>query len=177
MKRLLLVSFLFLVTVELSATQEIQRIDSIVKDITTLRKSYEQKLLVEKEQVKVLQEKNRAYEIQIKDLKNQIKHIEKSKKRKIIVKKICKDEDGFPKLKIKKGIYDFDASAFRLGVDSAIYADAKSNKVIAHWEKGTSFTSHIATDDRVKITGYFVNGLWQKAAKEMWIIRENVIKR
>jgi cell division protein FtsB len=160
----------FLFVFDLSASQEMKRVNSIVDDIVTLRKNYEK-------QVEDLKAKNNYYEDEIKNLKSEIKELKKSKKRVKIVKEVCKNENQFPKLKIDKRFFSFDASAFRLRNDAPIYEDEESDKIIARWEKGTSFTSHIATQKRVKITGYFVNRIWKKADKDMWIDRHDIIKR
>jgi len=149
--------FLYIVTVALIitnsfASDELQRIDSLVQEITTLRENYEKQLQQEKEQTRLAQEK-------IHYLENQIKKMD------LAVKTEEKDSTYFK------------ASAFRLCKDADIYADANSMKVVDQWENGTSFTSNIKNKNRIKITGYFVDGIWQKAQKNMWINRESVKQR
>jgi hypothetical protein len=70
----------------------------------------------------------------------------------------------------------FKASAFRLNKDAIIY-DALNGKKLDSWEKETSFTSSIKTQNWVKITGYFVDKVWMRSPKEMWIKSSDVIKR
>ena len=187
MIRIILLAF-FLLYLKLFATEEIKRIDAIVDDIEKLRHSYEKKLYD-------IKEKNKSYEKKIADLQKELQKLQqelakqqKSPKTKLIVKEkikkiviaqpLCVNENRFPKLKLKnKTTMHFKASAFRLREDADIYADMNSLKVIDRWEKGRSFTSNVRTDTRIKITGYFVDKIWTKAQKEMWIERQSVKKR
>ncbi len=206
MIRLFLLTFFLFFSCNLFATEEIQRIDAIVDDIEKLRHSYEKQLFDLKEKNIVLEHENSVYKKKITHLKNQIKELNKQLKRqkkspktKVIVKEkikkivirqpLCEDENKFPTLKLKKStqaivkkskkveIIHFKASAFRLREDANIYAGIRSLKTIGKWEKGTSFTSNVRTQTRVKITGYFVNKVWKKADKEMWVERSRIQKR
>ena len=95
-------------------------------------------------------------------------------------------KDNFPKLVMKKEyqkntqndtiIEYFKASAFRLTKESVIYSDL-NNTFFDTWEKSTSFTSGERTKTMIKITGFFVNKIWQRATQEMWVKAENSVKR
>jgi len=195
MKRFTLLSLLIFFTIELYASQEIQRIDSIVNDITALRKEYKEKLLDEKEKNIILSQENKAYKRKILNLENEIKKLKillknrenktknqvivKEKIKKIVVLPLCKKENSFPKLKLKEDtqIQHFKATAFYFTKTANIYAGVNSMKIIGRWDRGTSFTSNTKTQTRVKITGYFVNRIWTKADKEMWADIANVKKK
>ncbi|MEN8302647.1 MAG: hypothetical protein ABFQ64_01080 [Campylobacterota bacterium] len=70
----------------------------------------------------------------------------------------------------------FKASAFRLNKNAAVY-DKVNGKKLYEWEEGTSFTSSIKTQNWTKITGYFVDRVWMRSTKELWIKSTDVIKR
>ena len=103
-------------------------------------------------------------------------------------KGICVDDNPFPKLmpkkkKIKPVIEKKMTSSltqlpgvFRINGESTIY-DKLNGKAIEIWEDTRSFTSNIYADEWVRITGYFVNKKWQKAKNELWVKREDVLKR
>ena len=169
---------------------EIQRIESIVKDIEELRKQYDASL----EQHQKDSEKIKQYEQVIKSLKIKIKNQEKllknkeNKNKKTVKTKKCiyeikKNDNKFPNLVMKHTQKDstvqieyFTASAFRLRHDAPIYNDVKGS-VIATWEAKTSFTSNQRFGKWIKITGYFTNRVWHSAEKELWVHSEDVIKR
>jgi len=152
---------------------EIQRIDSIVNDISKIRKNYETKLFIAKEKNIALKQELQNSKLTMKKLKNQIKKLSitaKTKENQRI--------NPFPNLKMKyEKIELFQASAFRLKNDAKIYNSVDTVKTIATWEKGTSFTSNEGTDDLIKITGFFVNKVWTKAEQDMWIHSSDTIKR
>lgn len=163
---------------------EIQRIDSIVNDISKIRKNYETKLSIAKENNIALKQEVQNYKLTIKKLENQIKKLSTTVKTKDnqtikpVVNTVCEDENPFPKLKMKdEKIEFFEPSAFRLKNDAKIYNSVDAVETIATWEEGTSFTSNEGTDDLIKITGYFVNKVWTKAEQEMWIHYSDTIKR
>jgi hypothetical protein len=85
-----------------------------------------------------------------------------------------KDKNVFPKLQIEKefleaeSLESFQASSFRVNKNTAIY-DAIDGSKIAEWEENTSFTSNQKTKKWIKITGFFVDRVWQKATNDMWI--------
>ncbi|QOP45584.1 hypothetical protein [Sulfurimonas paralvinellae] len=196
MKHILLLFVLLVFTLELNASQEIKRIDSIVSDIAMLRKEYKEKLLDEKEKNIILSQQNREYERKITNLENEIKNLKsllKNRKNntqnKIIVKEkikklvvvapLCKDENPFPKLKLKadERVEHFKPTAFYLKKAAAVYDGMTTSNVVAKWDKYTSFTSNTKSDSRIKITGYFINKVWTKANREMWVDLSNVIKK
>jgi hypothetical protein len=167
MKQYTLGIVLLLSTLDISANQEIQKVDSMVQSINNIDKKYEKKIALLEEKNRFLREENSQYKSKIERLK--------AKKRTLHCAK--RVENQFPKLKMKKEIYSFKAAAFRLKEDAPVYAGVNSEKIIAKWEKGTSFTSHISSNERVKITGYFIDKIWRKADKNMWIENSKVIKR
>ncbi len=190
MKRYLFALLFLMFAIELCASEEMQRIDSIVNDITMLRKSYEEKLLYEKEKNIILEQEKRTSQRKIQNLENEIEKLQtllknrekqvkkeivvKEKIKKIVLQSACQDENPFPKLKLKKlekqsKLHYFKASAFRLKESANIYAGMNTMKVLQKWEKHTSFTSNIKSEKRIKITGYFVNKKWTKATHEMWV--------
>ena len=67
-----------------------------------------------------------------------------------------------------KAIRKTKASSFRLNKDAIIYDNVDGKKIL-NWDKKTSFTSNIRTDKWIKITGYFVDRIWKKSKKNMWI--------
>jgi hypothetical protein len=193
---------LFLIfSIELSASEAVKRIDSIVNDITLLRKNYEVKIRDEKEKNIILEEEKREYIEKISNLENEIKRVKsllknivknqiivKEKIKKIVLQRACADENPFPKLKLKNSlsiqeslnkekVQHFKASSFRLKKSADIYAGMRTMQIVAKWDKGVSFTSNKKSETRIKITGYFVNRVWTKAHKEMWVERSAVIQR
>ena len=101
----------------------------------------------------------------------------------------CEEPNPFPKLVMKKEFLQddekelsveklerFKASAFRLNKNAMIY-DKVNGEKIDEWSIDTSFTSSIRTQNWVRITGYFVDKVWEPASKELWIKSSDVIKR
>jgi hypothetical protein len=134
------------------------------------------------------------YRNRIKNLENKIKELEnslKTKEAKVVENKeqdtIClnnqiKDNNIFPKLQMKKEFLEderlesFQASSFRVNKKTIVY-DAINGKKIAEWEENTSFTSNQKTKNWIKITGFFVEKVWQKATDEMWLQIEDTKQR
>ena len=81
-----------------------------------------------------------------------------------------------PKRKEVEKLERFKASAFRLNKNAVIY-DKVNGEKIDEWNKETSFTSSIKTQNWVKITGYFVDKVWMRSSKELWIKSSDIIKR
>lgn len=67
-------------------------------------------------------------------------------------------------------------SAYRMASDAPIY-NAPNGRVVDTWEARRSFTSGTAANGWVKITGYFVNRVWQRADQELWVKESDVIRR
>lgn len=111
----------------------------------------------------------------------------------------CEEPNPFPKLRMKKEfvqadkkskkvlkvkksvvvkekIEKFKASTFRLNKDSTIY-EGIDGKVLDKWSIDTSFTSSIKTQNWIKITGYFIDKVWLRSSKDMWIKLPNATKR
>lgn len=183
--------FLTLIVLSFLHSNEIQRMEAIIDDISKLRTDYEEckfELLKNKKDTV-----NPEYEI----LTDKVKKLEKIVKKqdellklkennvKYIFKKTS-DENKFPKLMMKKEfqkesvnknlIINFKASAFFLNKNSTIY-DAIDGTEIDKWESGTSFTSNEKTKEWIKIGGYFIDRKWRKAKKEMWVKLANTSKK
>jgi len=203
MKVVLSIVFLFNILVN---ADEIQRIESMVKDISQLKDEYkttEQKLhqcsnrlqngIVKESE---FEKKEKKYIKRIKDLENQLKIARKKAKIKEVKKTIIKTkikkclinqslekENPFPKLQLKKEFQEkeskiefFKPSSFRVNKEADIY-DSVYGKVIETWEDKTSFTSNQKNANWIKITGYFVDKQWKPAEKEMWIKIVDLIDR
>jgi len=214
MKIIILTTLLLLTAVN---ADEIQRIESIVNDISQIKKDYK---LLEKEKKRYLQDlqasqienanlksdlelysnftkKEKMYKNRIISLENQLNSLKKEIKTKelnkseneIIVEKCLSSQSNeqinkFPKLQMKdeykeseeSDIIYFRASAFRVNKKATIY-DAVDGQKIDEWEKLRSFTSNQRVENWIKITGYFVNKLWQPSENEMWIHSNDVIVR
>lgn len=181
-----------------SNANEMQRIESIVDDISELRAKYsasQQELAIEKKKNKSLNKEIKLYsdftkkEIDSLKLKLKVAKSQSNNKKvpecvaeKIIVTKvvtqIVEEDNEFPKLQMKSDekIETFKASSFRLKNDARIYDKIGGNE-IDKWLAKTSFTSNQQTERWMKVTGYFVEKVWTKAATSMWIERADIIKR
>jgi len=141
--------------------------------------------------------KEEDYKQRIKKLKNQLKeanNLLKTKEKcseKIIIKTIVKkekvktkennlinqiieEENPFPKLKLKSKYVK--ASAYRVNKEAAIY-DGINGTEIEKWEVKTSFTSNQETDKWIKVTGYFVDKIWRKSLRDIWVKQEDATRR
>ena len=67
-------------------------------------------------------------------------------------------------------------SAYRMATIASIY-NAPNGTKVDMWEAGRSFTSGTSSGGWVKITGYFVNRVWQSADEEYWVKESDVVKR
>jgi len=81
-----------------------------------------------------------------------------------------------PKKTVEEKLENFKASAFRLNRNAPVY-NAVNGKKLDEWSIDTSFTSSVKTQNWVKITGYFVDRVWMRSSKEMWIKLSDVTKR
>ncbi|MDO8453551.1 MAG: hypothetical protein Q7S59_03145 [Sulfurimonas sp.] len=140
---------------------------------------------------KELAEKNRTKENQITSIKSS-----KTKTAAVTTATPIVEENKFPKLQMREdeapknlfqeyetpknlsseAIYPSIAS-FRLTVDCEVYDSVGGTKVMATWIKGRSFTSNQRTKNWVKVSGYFVDKVWQKATEELWIEAANVVAK
>jgi septal ring factor EnvC (AmiA/AmiB activator) len=186
-----------------SNADELQRIESIVSDIKKLRIDYDKseeelsltliKLKDEKEKNKILIEELNKAENRVNSLENKIKNLKKPKKsnsiKKVIIKEkieICSknqivDNNKFPQLKMRdkdmsNTIVDTTPQTYRLNKNAKIY-DSKDGNIIEEWEDKTSFTSSLKSGNWIKITGYFVEKVWRKSNKELWIEERDVQRR
>jgi chromosome segregation ATPase len=184
---------------------EIQRIESIVNDIKELRSNYNRatneiadykieitNLQKENTQLKEKSESNQnneKYTLKIKSLENEILELKNQLKTKEKQTKICKlkrvsslktqtkvEKNQFPKLEMKEQykLQSFEAKAFKLNKYAFIY-DAIDGEVVESWEANRSFTSNLKSQNWIKITGYFVEKVWQPAEKELWIKKEDIV--
>jgi len=150
--------FLLLLIFVLTAhADDIERIHSIVNDITKLRMDY-----------KKSQERLHECQQKVRTLENQLKIATSLSK--------IKDNNTFPKLKMRdKAIYK-KAATYRLKENASIY-DSVDGEKIGEWTKGTSFTSTQRTQRFILITGYFENRQWRKAHRSLWVRVEDAFKR
>lgn len=166
---------LFIVIFALSLyADEIQRIDSIVEDITKLRmehKKSQELLKICQKRVKTLESKLKKANVILNS-----KYIGKVKTKVEESKCLKNQENSFPKLKMRTKSVHKKASAYRLNKNAFIYNGINGEKV-DEWEKGTSFTSNQRTDEFIKITGYFIHRQWVKAKKPLWVNADDAYKR
>jgi len=179
MKRVFFIFFLYATTI--NATDiELHRVSVMVDDIKELREHYEKALQEEQQKNETLQKKlNMALEA-VQSLRSQIKSEISSQK--VCQKLIVKEENSFPKLKTEakdeQKIIVFKAAPFRLKNNAKIYNNFENPKYITTWDAGRSFTSNQKTTNGwVKITGYFIDRVWQPATQDLWVEEKNVIQR
>ena len=178
MKRVFFILFLYATTIN-AADIELHRVSVMVDDIKELREHYENALQEEQQKNETLQKKLDMALEAVKSLRSQIKSEISSQKQ--CVKSSDSDENSFPKLKTKEEssgkIIVFKAAPFRLKNNAKIYNSFENPKYLFTWDKGRSFTSNQKTDGWVKITGYFVNRVWQPASEDLWVHEEDVLQR
>ena len=178
-----------------------QRDENIIlhKELNSFKNVYKKEIDY-KNKIKNLENKIKQQELLLKSKDNNKKNLivknnkitkikEKGKKtleNMVLVK--CEEPNPFPKLVMKQEtmkekkvvvsekIEKFKASAFRLNKNAAIYDDV-NGKVVEEWSEDTSFTSSIKTQNWVKITGYFVDKVWLRSSKDIWVKLSDVIKR
>lgn len=153
---------------------EIQRINSIVNDISKLRADYQKS----QEELKIYKERVKSLEKELKRTKNLLKTKQKPIEDIVVndVNYLKTQTNTFPKLKMRMKIIHTKPSAFRLNKNASIY-DGVNGVKIDEWEKGTSFTSNQRSDKFIKITGFFKNRQWVKAEKSLWVKVEDALKR
>lgn len=136
------VFIIFCLLLTLFSADDVQRVKSIVKDITKLRSDYED------------------IKIQLKACKLKLKEQEDiTLKLNNETKSIIPDVNSYE---------HFKALSFRLNKKASIYSGADA-KELFKWDKGVSFTSKTKAPGWIKITGYFVNRIWTKPKRELWI--------
>lgn len=188
--RFLLISLLTLFVY--ANADEIQRIESIVNDINTLRDNYEKsqddlslalvRLKDEKDKNSILLHQLKIAEDKSQKLENKLNILEKKYNKKVSLTVVKRDnENKFPQLQMKEGeishqVIETAAHAFRLNKDAIIY-DAQDGNIVAEWEDRTSFTSNQKSGSWIKITGYFVDKVWQKSLEELWVKEEDTRQR
>lgn len=202
MKHILVLVILF----SFSYSDEIQRIESIVKEITQLRLKY--KIAQEELNLKNINEKKQnekilSLENQIQSYENQSKLKENNVKilKPISKEKICKpvkvkpkiiyrtqkldNPNKFPKLMMKSEYIRYKrvrmkSKTYRLAIRTNIYDEKYGNK-IKIWDKNAAFTSNEKAVAKGKVTwfkvsGYYVKKLWVPAKSSMWLKARYVIK-
>jgi len=150
---------------------DIDSVDSIVKDIENLRVEYSEcKKNLDKFEKQVENIKNTllAKENIIKNLSFKVEKLEKKLEE-------THTSMNFRKNKLEK-IQKFSPATFRLNTQADIY-DSVNGVKIARWHYKKSFTSDTQTANWVKITGSFVQQEWKKSDSELWIKKENITKR
>lgn len=192
--------FIFLIlSFSILNADEVQRIESIVNDISKLRSDYgqTQSSVVEIE----LQLEEETYKNKILTLNNKTNTLKKSIKLKeenkiickIIVPKIIKttviikknlntqsleDKNEFPNLLMKEQFKRTETLTYTYSVKTEVNIyDIIDGEKIAVLGKSTSFTSNEKTLEWIKITGYFIDKVWRISDTEMWIKSSNVLKR
>ena len=91
-------SITLLLFINLFASSEMQRVDSMLQDIKLLRQHYEMIILKEQQKNKLLQKRLNISKQEIKHLKYRRCNTQKI----VLIQKICEDENKFPKLKLQK---------------------------------------------------------------------------
>ncbi len=191
MKYILILIFIF----SFSFSDEIKRVDSIVKDITELKQQHK----ICQKKLHKYSDKNEKYRRKLKELKNEISKYKKLlkdknkeiKKLKISKDGICKQKkfdkpNEFPNLILKPqytkyNIITTKPATYRLKSNTNIY-NKINGKPIKSWKEGVSFTTNIKAtlqkkDSWLKITGFFIDGTWVKSQSQMWIKTKYTKKR
>ncbi len=136
----------------------------LIKD---LKKDYKKEKEILKLKNKMIDDLKQKLALQ-KSLLNKHQKVKKNIQKNTNTKKPTEKKHIFKEIKIKPTTY-------RLNKDAYIY-DGVNGKKIDKWEKRTSFTTYIITDnDWIKITGYFVNRKWQKAKRDLWVKKEDTM--
>ena len=188
MKQIFTLFFLFSLVVNAG---EIHRLKSIVSDIDKT----ENDLQRERDKNRELNKELKLYLSEIKNLSNQINILEKNLKSKKLTNKIVKVEkkcslttqikeenNPFPPLVMKtkyqkeSQLNYFKASSFRINGQVKIY-NSVDGSAVAVWSDKTSFTSNQRVGKWIKITGLFVNKVWQPAGQELWVKSCDVLNR
>jgi len=133
--------------------EPLENVDAAVREITIVSQGYEQKLQTQEEKCKALED-------EIKSLKNQINELKKSKKS-----------------TMEESLVSFSPTTFQTQKEAPLYPSAKSREVVEYWEKGRSFTAYQKQGERIRISGYFVEKVWQKAEGDLWIDAADVAKK
>ena len=148
MKQIFILLFLTL----LVNADEVQRLESLISDIDKIQNE----LQLEKAKNKKLSKELSIY------VNNTVNT------------QIKEEDNPFPTLVMKKkyqneqGVSYFKASNFYVNKKAKIYDDVDGSTV-AIWSDKTLFTSNQRVGMWIKITGIFVNKLWQPANQEQWV--------
>ena len=99
----------------------------------------------------------------------------------LIMKEVPKKEvkprqNNYVVAKTSEREMETDPGTFKLSKQSYIY-DSVNGNILETWKIKTTFTSNIATQNWVKITGFFGGGKWIQAKKDLWVKKANVVKR
>ena len=145
-------------------------------------------------------EKEKKNKLTLISLEKEIKRLNTLLKTKEKFKKPCKieripslktqievNENQFPSLimkekykkkmevkKVDEHLLAFKAKAFKLNKYAFVY-DAIDGEVVESWEEKRSFTSNVQSENWIKITGYFIDKVWQPSQKELWLKKEDIV--
>ncbi len=159
--------------------------NQIISELEKMLENQNQALKLKESEISSLK-KELIEKVKAKD--NQIISLKSSKTKTVAVTPAAPiEENTFPKLKMKEEETPKDvqrdvpkeasyssAASFRVTVDCEVYDSAGGTTVVATWIKGRSFTSNQRTKNWIKVTGYFVDKVWQKATEDLWIEEVNV---
>ncbi|MFA6136648.1 MAG: hypothetical protein WC667_01045 [Sulfurimonas sp.] len=155
--------------------------NQIISELEKMLENQNQALKLKESEISSLK-KELIEKVKAKD--NQIISLKSSKTKTVAVTTAAPvEENNFPKLKMREDETPKDvpkeasyssAASFRLTVDCEVYDSAGGTTVVATWIKGRSFTSNQRTKNWIKVTGYFVDKVWQRATEELWIEEANV---
>ena len=151
--------------------------------------------------IKIYKKQVKVKDNEIKTLKNKLVLLQKNTKNglKVVIKEVVKevikekkiylkDNNIFPVLipknkdnkkqnfKEKELTKKTKPTTYRLKNNSKIYNKFNGNKIYI-WEKNTSFTSNVKTQNYIKITGFFIDKKWKKAKEELWIKKVDIFER
>ncbi len=163
MKILFILSMVYL---SLSAN-DVQRLYEIVSDVNN----------VQTDNTELLEQKVKRLEKKVKELTLALKQKEAQSHVKQNIPKepqVARKTKAVLKTKPKKK--SSQVGTYRLLRDAYVYNE-EDGEILYTWEKGRSFTSSKHTDRMIKVTGYFVNRIWRKAEKNMWVKSENAFRR
>jgi len=127
---------------------------------------------------------NKALEKRVMRLETKVKQltllVEQMKKTKTTPVIVYKKAEVQKKSQVQKKVHTktktSHSATYRLNRDSYIYNE-DDGEILDTWAEGTSFTSNKRTSRMIKITGFFVDRVWRKAEKNIWVKSENAFER
>ena len=167
-------------------TEKIQNNKSSNNDV-----KYKQKIINLQIQIEIYKNRVKAKNKEIMELRNFKKSNNQIQKNEICKPVKFDNPNKFPKLVLKKEyikkeyskyvIRKTKPSTYRLINKANIYSSIDGKKIEA-WKNGVSFTTNIKAskdgkDSWLRVTGFFVNGLWEKAQYSIWLKSKDAKKR